>query len=547
MPYIKRACREQITLLPDCIEDYVSQDNPVRVIDAFVDSLVLSELGFSKGKPADTGRPAYDPSDLLKLYLYGYFNRIRSSRKLMTECSRNLELLWLLGNLKPDFRTIADFRKENPQSLKRVFVEFVRLCDKLKLYDKDLIAVDGSKFRAQNSKDKCFNAEVLHKKLANIDRHISDYLKSMDNSDADEQDEDLTPEQVNKALMELKARKDKYEGHLSELEKTGATQILETDPEARRMHSNNGFHCCYNVQTAVDSGNHLIAEYMVTNRNTDQGLLNDICEQAKKTLGVDKIEAVADKGYESREDILKCLMNGTVPNVALKYDKNERIYNLSYVQSDELNKTSENPADIKKCLHAGVLPDCFQDTAVSVEIQELSTISCFLRVDDNNVLCPTGQIMSKVKMKGINSIYANKDACRQCKNRCTSSSNYKTVSFGPDTDCVPVRMYGNASNLQKIPDNARISPYNHTLDRRNHGAEKKVVIRIKEDKEKLKQRMCLSEHPFGTVKWYQGAHYFLCRGIEKVTGEISLSFLAYNLRRAISLVGVPALIQAARA
>ena len=162
------------------------------------------------------------------------------------------------------------------------------------------------------------------------------------------------------------------------------------------------------------------------------------------------------------------------------------------------------------------------------------------------VICPTGQILNKVKMRGDSSIFANKDVCRQCKTRCTSSTKHKTVSFGPNTDCIPVRMYGDSANLQKIPCNAKISSYNHTLDRTDYAAKRKVVIRIREDVDKLKQRMCLSEHPFGTVKWYHGAHYRLCRGEEKVAGELGLSFLAYNLRRAITLVGVPTLIEAAR-
>lgn len=542
MSYIEKSMRHQVTLALETLEDYISEENPVRVIDAFVESLDLAELGFRKSKPADTGRPAYDPSDLLKLYVYGYYNKIRSSRKLMTECSRNVELFWLMGRLRSDFRTIADFRKENAKSLKLSFREFVKLCDKLKLYNKELLAVDGSKFRAQNSKDKCYNAEILQKKLVNIDKHISEYLHTMDKRDEAEQTEVMAPEQVKAALAELEVRKQKYEGYLSRLAETGATQILETDPEARRMHSKDGFHCCYNVQTAVDSGSHLIVEYEATNRNTDQGLLNQVCEQGKELLGKAVIETVADKGYESREDILECLMNGTVPNVALKYDKQERIFNLDYVENPKADPTSTHPADIQQCLHAGVLPDCYKNTAVSVEVQELSAISCFVRNSNGVVTCPNGEILAKTKTKGKNTIYANKDACRQCKNRCTSSRNYKSVSFGPDSDCVPVRMYGGSQALQKIPQGVRISPSNHTLDRSDYLAKKKVVIRIKEDKEKLKQRMCLSEHPFGTVKWYHGAHYLLCRGKEKVTGELGLSFLAYNLRRAITLVGVAALI-----
>ena len=164
MGYKEKASRDQITLLPDSLEDYVGKDNPVRVIDAFVDSLDMVALGFTKSIPAETGCPAYAPTDLLKLYVYGYYNRIRSSRKLMIECRRNIEVMWLMGKLMPDFRTISDFRKENAKLLKQVFKEFVKLCEMLGLYKKELIAVDGSKFRAQNSDDKCYNAEILQKK-----------------------------------------------------------------------------------------------------------------------------------------------------------------------------------------------------------------------------------------------------------------------------------------------------------------------------------------------------------------------------------------------
>jgi transposase len=546
MGYKEKASRDQMMLLPDSIDDYVSEDNPVRVIDAFIDSLDLVKLSFTKSAPANTGCPAYAPSDLLKLYVYGYYNRIRSSRKLMTECGRNVEVMWLMGKLQPDFRTISDFRKENSKSLKQVFKEFVRLCDKLKLYNKELLAVDGTKIRAQNSDDKCFNADILHKKLANIDEHISEYLRAMDKVDKDEHDDTMTPEQVRAALKELTERKERYEGYLSELAETGATQKLLTDPETHRMHStNSGFHCCYNVQTAVDAGSHLIAEYDVTDHNTDQGLLNQVCEQAKETLEVETIEAVADKGYESREDILKCLMNGTVPNVGLKYDKDERIYNLDYKEAENTEelRMSTKPEDIKACLHAGVLPKCYENTAVSVELQELSTIGCFTRVDTDTVICPMGKKLSKVKNKGTNAVYANKDACRQCPNRCIGTAAHKTVMFGPDTTHVAVKMYGNTHHDVIKPPDGHVF---HNAFYRKDMIKNKVVIRIRVDRDKLRQRMCLSEHPFGTIKWYHGAHYLLCRGKEKAIGEMGLSFLAYNIRRAITLVGVPALIAAAR-
>jgi len=547
MRYIDGADRYQCALLPESIENYIDEENPVRVIDAFVDSLDMDGLGFRRAKNDDTGRPAYNPRDMLKLYLYGYFNKIRSSRKLMTECGRNLELLWLLCKLRPDFRTIADFRKNNAKAIRNVFRGFAKLCLKMGLYKRELLAVDGTKIRARNSKGNCYTAEVLEKKMATIDEKISRYMNELDENDGSEKDAEASPETIKAAVKELTKRKEKYAEYFSRLTESGKTQLLTTDPEARRMHSKDGFHCCYNVQTAVDGGSHLIAEYEVTNHNTDQGLLNQVCEQAKEILETKTVEAAADKGYESREDIFACLMNGTVPNVALKYDKHERVFNIEYEKCGNIEelRTSATPEDIKACLHAGVLPDCYKGSAVSVEVQEISALSCFTKNPDGTVTCPTGCLLGKTKTRGANEIFADKDACRQCKNRCTASRGHKTVSFGPDTDCVPVRMYGDA-DFQRIPVNAKISAWNHTLDRTDYTDKKKVVIRIREDREKLKARMCLSEHPFGTVKWYHGAHYLLCKGKEKASAELGLSFLAYNLRRAITLAGVPALLAGIR-
>ena len=456
---------------------------------------------------------------------------------------RNVEIMWLIGKLRPDFRTIADFRKDNAKGIKLVFREFVGLCDRLKLYDKKTIAVDGSKFRAQNSDDKCYNAEILTKKIKNVNKHIAEYFDSMDQADSMETDEGLTAEQVKAALAELLSRKEKYEMYLGQLEESGETQILETDPQARRMRSKDGFHCYYNVQTAVDSANHMIAEYEVTNNCNDQGLLNKVCQQAKETLKTETIEAIADKGYESRKDILNCLMNGVIPNVSLRYDKRVRIFNIEYKESEiseEVYKSTK-PEDIQRCLHAGVLPECYKDSTISIEKQELTTIGCFSRNDDDTVTCPMGNTLYKTKNKGQNTVYASREACRQCQNRCTESKNHKTVSFGPKTKHIAVVMYGNSEyEVIRPPDNHLV---HNAFDRKNK-PQAKVVIKIHEDKEKAIQRMSLVEHPFGTVKWYHGAHYLLCRGKEKATAELGLSFMAYNLKRAINLCGVKAIIEA---
>ena len=545
MKYVEKKDRAQISFLPECVEDYIDEENPVRVIDAFVDTLDMVTLGFRKAEPAQTGRPAYDPRDLLKLYLYGYLNRIRSSRMLMRECRRNVELFYLLGGLKPDFRTIADFRKDNAKAIRNTFRAFGKLCMKLGLYKRELLAVDGTKIRAVNSKDNCYNQEVLEKKLAHIDEKLTAYLAALDKEDETDRGSDTDPEKIKAAIEELRIRQEKYEGILQKLLESGETQILTTDTEARRMHSKDGFHCCYNVQTAVDGGSHLIAEYEVTNHNTDQGLLQEITASAKKQLEVETISAVADKGYESREDILNCIYDGTAPTVALKYDKEERSYELSYEEAEitEEERCSAKREDIEKCLKAGVLPQIYEGTGISVEVQTKGAISCFVRDEEGNVTCPMGHVLRYSKKRGKCTIYKDREYCRACKNKCTNGE-YKEVSFGPETDCVPVRMFGILTvPVQKIPDHARISPSNHTLDT-GHVPKKKVVLRIQDDKEKLKQRMCLSEHPFGTVKWYRGAHYLLCRGKTKAAAELGLSFLAYNMTRAINMVGVQALIAA---
>ena len=546
MRYIEGIDRKQTTLLPDCIEDLVGQDNPVRVIDAFVDSLDLEEAGFKRSVPNVTGRPSYDPEDLLKLYVYGYFNRIRSSRKLMAECTRNVELFYLLGKLTPDFRTIADFRKDNAKALKKVFQAFVKLCVKLGLYQKELLAIDGSKFRAVNSRDNTYNADILEKKLKRIDTHITEYLSQMDANDHNESDAP-SAEQIKAAVNELTLRKEKYQAYLKHLLKSEDTQILTTDPEAHRMHTKDGFNCCYNVQTAVDKGSHLIAEYEVTNHNTDQGLLREVSDITRQALEVETLEVVADKGYESRRDIEDCVMNGIIPNVAFKYDKAERLYNIDYEEAEitEEIRSSTKPKDIQKCIHAGVLPECYEDTAIEVELQEPSVMSCFTLNNDGTVTCPMGNTLTRKSIKGKNSIYGSKDACRQCSTRCTSSRKPREVSFGPETKYVPTKMYGNVTHcLNPIPEGIPVNPFNHTLDRNDYTAPKKVILRIKKDIPKLQERMCLSEHPFGTVKWYHGAHYLLCKGKEKATAELGLSFLAYNMKRAINLVGTRELIEA---
>jgi len=530
MKYICGQDRDQITFLPDSIEDYVTDDNPARVIDAFVNGLDISQLGFERAKPEFTGRPGFDPRDLLKLYIYGYFNKIRSSRKLQKECTRNLEVIYLLRKLAPDFRVISDFRKDNAKPIKGVFKAFVRLCVHLDLYSRELEAVDGSKFRAVNHKDKCFNEEILLKKLANIDKHIDEYLKYMDENDKTENIDETKSEQIKETIKNLKERKINYTHYLNTLKESGESQLLLTDPDARRMHSKDGFHCSYNVQTAVDNKHHMIADFDVTNKN-DMGQLKEFTDKVKETLNVPTIDVLADKGYDKNQDVLDCLMNGTIANAAIKEEKDERLFTIEYKEAEitEEIKNSRKPEDIQTCLHAGVLPKCYENKNIKLEYQDDETLSCFKLNEDGTVTCPMGQTLMLNQIKGPQKHYASKAACRFCPNKCTGSK-FKKVAFGPSAKYVPIVM-NNHPDLLKLPPGTKL-PNNFT--KRNN---KQVLIRMKHTYEMTVERMSLSEHPFGTIKWHLGMHYFLCCGFEKVTAEMSFACLAYNLRRAINVLG----------
>ena len=549
MGYICGQDRNQMQLYTTTLEEVLGEDNPVRVIDAFVEGLNLAELGIERAKPADTGRPPYNPKDLLKLYIYGYFNRIRSSRRLMMECGRNIEIFYLLNRLTPDFRTIADFRKENAKVIKNVFKAFVKLCMDLNLYQRELIAIDGSKFRAVNGKKKMYNEEILKKKLARIEENVTKYLGELDQADQDDLGASIySSEEIKQKLADLELRRKTYESYLQELSQSGETQKLTTDPQARMMKTKDGFACCYNVQTAVDNSSHLIAEYEVTNSCNDYNSLTQVAEAAKEILEVDTIHVGADKGYDDQDEIEQCIYNGIIPHVGFKNDKTERLLTVEYEEAaiTEQDRVSTKPEDIKRCLKAGVLPVCYENTIIDIEVQMQDQLSCFTRNPDDTVTCPMGCILTRVRThKDGSARYQNRAACRECLNRCTPSKNFKAVKFGPNTRYVPILMYGTALQPLQVYPTSEI-PYN-AFSQLKHRAKKKVVVHIKDDIPTQKLRLHLSEHPFGTVKWYHGAHYLLCKGIEKATAELGLSFLAYNLKRAINMVGTEKLLAAIRA
>jgi transposase len=547
MSYIKGRDHSQLTFIPECIDDLINPENPVRVIDSFVDSLSIHELGFTHATPAQTGRPAYDPKDLLKLYIYGYFNGIRSSRKLMRECTRNIELFYLMNYLKPDFRTISDFRKDNAQAIRKVFLEFVKLSIRMRLYQDELQAIDGSKFFAVNGRKRMYNDEVLRKKIERIDEHLKRYLDDM--NEIDEREDNLSPadtqekEYIKKKQALLKGRKETYHVMRRKLAESGETQILTTDPEARMMKVRDGFGCAYNVQTAVSEESHMISDYLVTNECNDTKLLHKFATQVKDTLNCDSLAVIADKGYDSKGEIEACVFSGIIPYVGFK-DKNgesERIITLPYKKERITlkQKNSNDPDDIKRCLSSGVLPACYENSNITVAINEINNMGCFRRINDNSVECPMGHILRRTKFKREGAEFACRTACRSCQNRCKASNKHKSVYFGPDTEFVAVRMYGKTPPVNKPPEGFR--PHNAFF---MNYTEKTVTISIKDDIPKQKRRLCVSEHPFGTVKRYHGAYFLLCKGIKKTTAELGLSFLAYNLRRAINIKGAGQILMA---
>lgn len=298
MEHIQGFDRNQEILFPAKIDDYIEEENLIRFIEAFVALLDLTLLGFTHAEVKITGRPSYNPADLLKLYIYGYLNTIRSSRKLEKETKRNVEAMWLLKKLTPDHKTIADFRKNNAGSIKKVFKEFVLFCKELDLYGGETVGIDGSKFKAVNSKKRNFNQDKLVKKLKDIEEKIEAYLNELDENDKNE----LSVKQpdakvVKEKIKQLEERKSEYQDLLKKLEDTGEKQVSITDPDSRMMKNNQKFDVCYNVQTAIDDKNNLIVDYEVTNDVNDKKQLNEMAGKAKEVLGVESLDVLADKGY----------------------------------------------------------------------------------------------------------------------------------------------------------------------------------------------------------------------------------------------------------
>ena len=476
MGFIHGANRHEEILFPERLDDYIAEENPVRFIDAFVDHLNLTTLGFQRATPAATGRPAYDPADLLKLYIYGYLYRLRSSRRLEQETHRNVELMWLLKKLRPDHKTIADFRKHNLKPLRQVCREFTVLCKQLDLFAGTLVAIDGSKFKAVNAKERNFTSDKLKHLLQQLDQRVEAYLKDLDGEDNEE--DAGTPggavvENLQAKIEVLQQRKLLYADLQAQLEASGETQLSRTDPESRAMilGKGRGTEVCYNVQMAVDSKHKLIIANDVTNDTGDRDWLSPMALQAKAVLGC-PCDAVADVGYYHGEEVKTCLEAGITPYVARPITSANQ--KLGLFSKDDF--TYDGATDTYQCPAGERLTFRFDAVEHGRHIRYYAT-----------------------------------SACRTCplKQQCTRNKGGRRLTRWVDE---------------------------HLLEA--------MEQRVRSRPEVMKQRKQLVEHPFGTMKRWWDAGYFLMRGLEKVRTEFSLTVLAYNLRRVLNLIEMPRLMAA---
>jgi transposase len=342
--FIQGQNRSQCSLLPESVEDFIADDNPVRVIDVFVDELDLAALGFERADPERTGRPAYHPSTLLKIYIYGYLNRVQSSRRLERETQRNLELIWLTGRLSPDFKTIADFRKDNGLAIRNVCARFVGLCRELELFSNAVVAIDGSKFKAVNNRDKNFTEHKLEARKEQLESSVRNYLEELDRADRsnDPTTEARVP-QLREKIELVKLQLQKLAAIEKRLSATPDKQISLTDRDARSMAtSGRGTGTVgYNVQSAVDAKNHLIVSHEVTNVGHDRAQLSSMAKKARAAMGTDGMTALADRGYFKGEEILECERSGItalVPKPLTSGNKAQGLFDkrdFHYIECDD--------------------------------------------------------------------------------------------------------------------------------------------------------------------------------------------------------------------
>src|SRR6266542_3968011 len=475
--YVEGEDRSQATLFPETLDEYIAADNPVRVIDVFVDELDLRKLGFDGMEPEVTGRFAYHPGTLLKIYIYGYLNRIQSSRRLERETQRNVELIWLTGRLMPDFKTIADFRKDNGEAIRQVCKEFVVLCRSLNLFSDAIVAIDGSKFKAVNNRDKNFTDRKLKARMQQLEESITRYLTELDRADR----EPAAVTEVRVAHLQdkvaaVRAQMRRLEQIGEQMAKAPDGQISLTDPDARSMAtSGRGTGVVgYNVQTAVDDKHHLIVAHEVTNVGHDRSQLSSMAKEARDAVGTKELTILADRGYFNGEEILECDQAGITALVPKPQTSNNKAHGLFD----------------KRDFHYIPADDEYQCPASQRAIWRFTTVE-------------NGMTLHKYWSS----------ACPKCsiKSQCTTSQ-YRRIARWEHERVLEAMQ----NRLDRTPEASRL-------------------------------RRQTVEHPFGTLKAWMGSTHFLTKTLPRVSTEMSLHVLAYNLKRAMQIVGILPLMQAMRA
>jgi transposase len=475
--YVEGEERSQATLFPETLDEYIAADNPVRVVDVFVDELDLRKLGFDGMQPEVTGRPAYHPGTLLKIYIYGYLNRIQSSRRLERETQRNVELIWLTGRLMPDFKTIADFRKDNGKAIRQVCKEFVVLCRSLNLFCDAIVAIDGSKFKAVNNRDKNFTDRKLKARMQQLEESITRYLAELDRADR----EPAAVTEVRVAHLQdkvaaVRAQMRRLEQIGEQMAKAPDGQISLTDPDARSMAtSGRGTGVVgYNVQTAVDDKHHLILAHEVTNVGHDRSQLSSMAKEARDTVGTKELTVLADRGYFNGEEILECDQAGITALVPKPQTSNNKAHGLFD----------------KRDFHYIPADDEYQCPAGQRAIWRFTTVE-------------NGMTLHKYWSS----------ACPKCsiKAQCTTSQ-YRRIARWEHERVLEAMQ----ERLDRTPEASRV-------------------------------RRQTVEHPFGTLKAWMGSTHFLTKTLPRVSTEMSLHVLAYNLKRAMQIIGILPLMQAMRA
>ena len=469
MAHVTGASRYQATLCPEVLDEVVGPDDPVRVIDAFVETLDLAALGFSKVAAEEMGRPPYAPGDLLKLYIYGYLHRIRASRRLEAETHRNVQVMWLLNRLTPAFKTIADFRKDHVEAIVGVCRAFIRFCREQSLFGAELLAIDGTKIAAVASRKQVMTPKRIKKMNAAIDRKIAEYLASMDEADREEPGSAGKPADIAAAIEALKAQKARLQGQAEDLAARGLKQMVMTEREAKLMRTPHGHAVAYNAQTAVDVEHKLIVAFDLTNEGNDYRQLHPMAVQGKAAVGADEVTVVADTGYSNGEHGALCERDGITAIVPRAETVNPN--GAQYFSRDRFSYDRES----------------------------------------DSWRCPAGATLSLFKTSHTQKKkeYTSR-SCGSCalKPQCTEAARRVIV--------------------RDFYEDAREAMHRRATD----------------EPVWMKHRRETVEHPFGTMKWLMAHPRFLIKGLKKAKAELALGVLCYNLKRVISILGVPALLEA---